>query len=45
MHLCFSVVCSFVVGTVVLFLIVVHCGPIIGVNTFGRVTVFLLLYA
>ena len=40
MHL-YICVCSFVVGTVVL-LLIVHCEPIIGVSTFGLVTVFLL---
>ena len=29
--------CSFVVGTVVLLLRIVHCGPIIGASIFGRV--------
>ena len=43
MHLYFCV-CSFVVGTVVL-LLIVHCKPIFGVSTFGLVTMHSKVFA
>ena len=43
LHLYFCV-CSFVVGTVVL-LLIVHCKPIFGVSTFGLVTMHSKVFA